>query len=224
MADKADPGNGDLQDQLRNLNDRLERIEGDVGKASTALGELVRILNDAVARLATPAGVPPPKPPVGDSTTPGTAGRLTLLLAGAVVVWVVVASLIGKEWDLLLDKAPAQLGFLGFVVALASYLAAVRRESVKALKQTQDPEREDRKKAVARITIAEQALVCLGILTISRIILSPVGANIPGLNAWPLSYTDHLLVVMLCAVIFYLAFLHFREWSRDRSPSTGAGG
>jgi len=104
------------------------------------------------------------------------------------------------------------LTFLGFVVALAAYLATVGRalkEKIGKLKeQPEAATGEIMRQAMnlTRIFRAEAMLVFLGLLTVGRVVVGPL-ANVE------VSSFDYFLAVYMCTVIVYLAYLHAAQWS-----------
>jgi hypothetical protein len=141
--------------------------------------------------------------------------RFLTTLAASLLVFAVSVKFGDSSVDkVLLGELPVQLAFLAFVVALASYLAGVVRESVKLLGTTVGLDHERRREEISYVVTGEQLLVMLGLLTISRITLVPVGSTLPFLKDHPLGYTDHGLIIFLAAVIVYLAYVHYLQWAK----------
>ena len=102
----------------------------------------------------------------------------------------------------LFSTPPEVAPLLAFSVALAAYLATVRRELVKSLAGRTGRERRDRKIEAILVTAGEQATVLLGLLAVARLAL------FPGVR---LGY-DEFLIALLAANIVYLAIVHVVEW------------
>ena len=113
------------------------------------------------------------------------------------------------EQSLKIGEFRALLTFLGFVVALASYLASVSREIVKKLSES-DEERPIRKRSIAWMTTAEIQLVLLGLLIILRIAIGAHTWMIPYCGK-PVSF-DRITVSYLGVILIMLACLHCRVW------------
>jgi hypothetical protein len=118
-------------------------------------------------------------------------------------------------WGWLLNNTPSlsdsqfikqgEVAFLGFIVALAAYLANVGQKVKEKIGSTTGGEKEKHKKNLYYIIVGEQLLVIIGVLAAIRVGTFPVTGTIP-------SY-DFFLTVFLAVIICYLAFLHMRQWS-----------
>ena len=104
------------------------------------------------------------------------------------------------------------LTFLGFVVALAAYLATVARslkDKITALKEKTPfdanqitPHAEN----LMRIIRAEALLVAVGMSTIGRMIVGPL------MNVDVTAF-DYFLLVYIVFTILYLCYLHAKQWT-----------
>lgn len=104
------------------------------------------------------------------------------------------------------------LTFLGFVVALAAYLATVARslkDKITALKEKTPfdakqitPHAEN----LIRIIRAEALLVAVGMMTIGRIIVGPL------MNVDVTDF-DYFLLIYMVFTILYLCYLHAKQWT-----------
>ena len=104
------------------------------------------------------------------------------------------------------------LTFLGFVVALAAYLATVARslkEKITALKAKTPFEPEQIKthaENLMRIIRAEALLVSVGVMTMGRILVGPL------MNVQVTGF-DYFLLVYMVFTILYLGYLHAKQWT-----------
>ena len=120
-----------------------------------------------------------------------------------------------KPSEVLLNTFSEQLTFLGFIVALAAYLASIARELIKTLNplaQT-DEKRKVPKLDLGWISTAEFHLVLLGAFTSARIVLGPTCDSknlcIAGIE---LTELDFFLMIYLALILLLLAGLHIRQW------------
>lgn len=136
-----------------------------------------------------------------------------------------MAALMG-ETELLGESGDTKtlLMLLGFVVALASYLASVARETVKkmaTLEKRNTDERLKLKRNIAWTTTAEIQLVLLGLLTIVRVAAGPE----PFMPAFFFNgpvLLGNFLVAYLCLILIFLSGLHMRVWVNE-APFRHAG-
>jgi hypothetical protein len=104
------------------------------------------------------------------------------------------------------------LTFLGFVVALAAYLATVARslkDKITALKEkTQFDANQITRHAenLMRIIRAEALLVAVGMSTIGRMIVGPL------MNVDVTAF-DYFLLIYMVFTILYLCYLHAKQWT-----------
>lgn len=115
----------------------------------------------------------------------------------------------------LLNTFAEQLTFLGFIVALAAYLASIARELIKtlnALAET-DEKRKVTKLDLGWVSTAEFHLVVIGAFTSARIVLGPTcdskNVCIAGIELIEL---DFFLMIYLALILLLLAGLHVRQW------------
>jgi len=134
---------------------------------------------------------------------------ITLIFA-AISFSLMSVDVVTQSWgSAYFDQISSQLTFLGFIVALAAYLASVGRELRKSLKVKEDVEH---RREFRLLTIGEMGLVLLGVLFVIRITCYPLGAKLPILGSFPLTYSDHALVACLGVTVLYLAGLHVYQW------------
>lgn len=115
------------------------------------------------------------------------------------------------------------LTYLGFVVALSSYLAGVIRESVKTISASKARDKDELKvrRNIYRVAVAEVCLVIAGLLAIARIAFGPAIEPL-GMTQLrlPLSDTpfdlDAFLVAHLITTLTYLAIVHTIIWCQER--------
>ena len=140
-----------------------------------------------------------------DTTSTDRLWRRSIALALAAVqpagAWMLSTAIVLSTPGLF-STPPDVAPLLAFSVALAAYLATVRRELVKSLAGRTGRERRDRKIEAILVTGGEQATVLLGLLAVARIAL------FPGLD---LGY-DEFLIALLAVNIVYLAIVHVVEW------------
>ena len=99
--------------------------------------------------------------------------------------------------------------FLAFVVALASYLASVSREIVKALSGGKTKvEKYKLKSNMRNLVVAEMTLVIIGLGTVYRLIF---GTHVFTFYKNPFSLDTFLLSYLAC-VLVYMAMLHALIW------------
>lgn len=102
------------------------------------------------------------------------------------------------------------LMFLAFVVALASYLASVARETVKRVRALSADEAIRRRKDLYWMATAEVPLVILGVLAIGRLLTEWRTVTLPYID---LSVSvDAFLVSCLAVILLWMALLHGRVW------------
>jgi hypothetical protein len=150
------------------------------------------------------------------------AARLRSTIIGIFVV-IITVSMIGvfgfgvttKPPGFILDGG-AQIGLVSLVIALAAYLATVGREVKAGIKVAGDGERVEDQKNLEGIICAEQLVVALGLLVTLRIIVRPfleptlmVAKDIP---VTVIDFIDVLLMSVFVGVVFFLAWLHCRQW------------
>ena len=103
-----------------------------------------------------------------------------------------------------------------FVVALASYLASVARETVKALSLSDRDGRIRYKTNIFMMAIAEIQLVIISVLAMCKIAFLPgfIFRNFPVLDRlfWDCITLNSFLVSYLLVTMFWLALIHFRVW------------
>ena len=135
-----------------------------------------------------------------------------LLPAALIIAWCV-----GKE-PLVTDiDSKMLLTLLGFVVALAAYLASVAREIVKglgALVKTGPNYQKDNKKLrlnIAWTTTAEIQLVVVGLLIFLRIVMGTKPFIPTPLISEPIPF-DNIIVIYLGLILVLLAVMHVRIW------------
>jgi hypothetical protein len=125
-----------------------------------------------------------------------------------------VAAKVGVNGKKLEEGNSTQI-FLAFVVALASYLASVARETVKALSLS-NKDRIRYKTNIFMMAIAEIQLVIISVLTMCKIAFLPgfILRNFPALSRLLCeSITlNSFLVSYLLVTMFWLALIHFRVW------------
>jgi hypothetical protein len=225
------------QEQIEALRQEAHRLKTDIDTAkdllqqttteiSEALNTLLEVAKDAKIKFGGKSA----QEPTADQKSEDRKQRkwwLLLRFVAILVISVLIAFVppwkgIMPRGNELLDELRVQITFLGFVVALASYLASVTRESVKSLKDLDFTETVKRKNYLAWVTTAEQSLVALGCVAIVRIVFSPMGARIPVLNEIPLLYTDQFLLIYLGVIIAYLAWVHVRQWKAIYGNRSGA--
>ncbi len=104
------------------------------------------------------------------------------------------------------------LSFLGFIVALAAYLATVARalkDKMTELKEKPifdaDPITKHAENLM-RIIRAEALLVSIGVLTMGRILIGPL------INVSTAAF-DYFLLVYMIFIILYLGYLHAKQWT-----------
>lgn len=139
---------------------------------------------------------------------------LSLLLIFALIFTfsLFLADFLQKNFSLdSFDDLKTYLAFLAFVVALASYLASVSREIVKALPSTGD-NRKRLKKNLFYIVSAEIPLVFLGILCVIRFNIAYF--IFEKLNLDIVNY-DIFLVSFLLVTLLWMTVLHFRIWKNE---------
>ena len=104
------------------------------------------------------------------------------------------------------------LTFLGFIVALAAYLATVARalkDKITALKEKTNFDAEQIAKHaenLMRIIKAEALLVWIGVMTMGRILVGPL------MDVKVLDF-DYFLLVYMVFTILYLGYLHAKQWT-----------
>jgi hypothetical protein len=144
---------------------------------------------------------------------------LLLLAALGMAAFIGETDLLGESGD-----TKTLLMLLGFVVALASYLASVARETVKKMATLEKRNTDDRlklKRNIAWTTAAEIQLVLLGLLTIVRV---AAGAE-PFMPVFFFSgpvLLGNFLVAYLCLILIFLSGLHMRVWVSE-APFKHAG-
>ncbi len=138
--------------------------------------------------------------------------RFVPFLMGIALLAFYLAYNLPNPTDDLLSDFSKQLTFLGFIVALAAYLASVGRELVKTLNVRNDPKRPDHKLDLGWIVTAEFNLVMLGIFTSARVVLGPTCSQGVCMAGIELLELDFFLVIYLALTIVFLAGLHARQW------------
>jgi multisubunit Na+/H+ antiporter MnhF subunit len=104
------------------------------------------------------------------------------------------------------------LTLLGFVVALAAYLATLARTLKDKITALKEKAKIDAAQIAAhaenlmRVIRAEALLVTVGLLTTGRIVVGPL------MNAKVLAF-DYFLTLYMVFIILYLAYLHARQWT-----------
>ncbi|HEY1267939.1 MAG TPA: hypothetical protein VGH16_11850, partial [Candidatus Binatia bacterium] len=153
---------------------------------------------------------------------------------GALVIIPILALwLAGRDWFgaaiVPNNKSPfeitALLTFLGFVVAVASYLAAVGREIVKKIGDADKGSKDwkNYKVNIGYVAVSELNLLLLGIAIFARIVTGPDKWNFGIVSVFP----DALLVAYLAAIIGALILNHLRvifciykPWSAKAAPKS----
>ena len=154
-------------------------------------------------------------------TTQNLQGNIKSVVLGIVIVFVLavlmsIALLAAFQPKLDLSTMPLQpgtlLSFLGFIVALAAYLATVARSLKDKMTELKEKPTFDAAEIakhaenLMRIIRAEALLVSLGLLTMGRIIIGPL-LNI-SIDAF-----DYFLLVYMILIILYLGYLHAKQWT-----------
>lgn len=139
---------------------------------------------------------------------------LCFLAAVAATVGVSSSDVFAGFTALQLDSRSIIL-FLGFVVALASYIANVGRELVKDLRAGTPAEPAKTKESVFRLAQVEVSLVLLGLLTM---IYAAVSATNPvwcrSIGSQTISFAPGVfLISYLFLILLWLARLHLRVWN-----------
>ncbi len=156
-----------------------------------------------------------------DATRKSLQGNIRKVVVGIVLVTflaalVSVSLLVVFQATLRPSTMPVNSGslltFLGFVVALAAYLATVARslkDKITALKEKTPfdanqitPHTEN----LMRIIRAEALLVAIGMMTMGRILVGPL------MNVEVMAF-DYFLLVYMVFTILYLGYLHAKQWS-----------
>jgi hypothetical protein len=132
--------------------------------------------------------------------------RRRLLAAAILAIQIGVAAFtftkLGLESPGLFPDLAKLAPLLAFSVALAAYLATVRRELVKSLEGKTGKERRDRKIEAIMVTGGEQATVLLGLLTVVRMVF------LQGVHV----HYDEFLIALLAVNVVYLGIVHLVEW------------
>lgn len=102
------------------------------------------------------------------------------------------------------------LKFMAFVVALASYLASVARETVKKLDTDDTEKRIKNKKHIFYMLIAEASLIFLSLFATFRFFTGPRLLTIPIINKC-ITF-DSFLMSFLTVILICMAILHMRIW------------
>ena len=154
-------------------------------------------------------------------TTDKLKANITSVVLGIVIVFVLavlmsLALLAAFQPKLDLSTMPLQpgtlLSFLGFIVALAAYLATVARSLKDKMTELKEKPIFDTAEIgkhaenLMRIIRAEALLVSLGLLTMGRIIIGPL------LNV-SIDAFDYFLLVYMILIILYLGYLHAKQWT-----------
>jgi len=167
------------------------------------------LLEDLVAALG-----PRNRADEGEEQGAAKRNRLWKLIAGVSVIFVVAAAfatlipptvVVPQMQDLRI-----LLTFLAFVVALASYLASVARESIKRLGSGEANKPQQLREGLFYLATAEVPLVLAGVLGIVRLFTGPRGVAIP-YTPWYLSF-DAFLLCLLAVILLWMARLHLRIW------------
>jgi hypothetical protein len=139
--------------------------------------------------------------------------RLLLIFALMFTFSLLLTDFLQKNFSLdSFNDLKTYLAFLAFVVALASYLASVSREIVKALTNKTGDDRKKLKENLFYIVSAEIPLVFLGILCVIRF---NIAYFIFGkLNVDIVNY-DIFLVSFLLIILLWMTVLHFRIWKNE---------
>jgi hypothetical protein len=139
--------------------------------------------------------------------------RLFLIFVLMFAFSLLLAGFLQKNFSLdSFDDLKTYLAFLAFVVALASYLASVSREIVKALVGKTGENRKRLKENIFYIVSAEIPLVFLGVLCIFRFNITYFIFEKLSLDI--VNY-DIFLVSFLLVILLWMTVLHFRIWKNE---------
>ena len=108
------------------------------------------------------------------------------------------------------EKFKFYLPLLGFIVALASYLATVARESIKKSHTSTGEVRKNARANTFMVVTAEASLIMISLIVLIRLLVGNYEHTFSGLN-WSFSF-DALIISHLMVTLAWMACLHGRIW------------